>query len=205
MKPDSSTLTHAYGSAEEIPDLIEELRGEDREVAGFRLDMSILHQGSVYSATVAALPLLADVALDRRAQGRSEALSLLRCSGHVAREGLAEVAQTLLPLADDPDPAVRLALDGGALLDLGEIEPEEVADRLLPAVTDPGTAAVIPAAAPVLKRALAQDQGLRARARQALEPVPRSDKRFLPTREDIGLDLCLVSTLEDDVVGEVRP
>ncbi|MFD6275527.1 hypothetical protein ACFWFI_08145 [Streptomyces sp. NPDC060209] len=58
-------LTHAYGSAADVPDCLRGLAGEDDEKAAEALsDLygSILHQGSVYEATAHAVPFLARIA-----------------------------------------------------------------------------------------------------------------------------------------------
>src|SRR5262245_55817641 len=56
-----SDLTHAYGSAEDVPELLEDLNSADkqtREDACSELFGNIWHQGTVYPATVKALPEL---------------------------------------------------------------------------------------------------------------------------------------------------
>ncbi|MBT0770848.1 hypothetical protein KIH74_18035 [Kineosporia sp. J2-2] len=131
---DWSALEHAYGAADDTPGLIARLREGDWPEAVEDLFSSILHQGSVYPATLAALPLLAGVALDRDAPGRLGALQLLCSYGDAiaagssrnpaylppgtdleafdaqARAGLAHVARTLLPSITDPDPEIRVAV-----------------------------------------------------------------------------------------------
>ncbi|GLY32969.1 hypothetical protein [Kineosporia sp. NBRC 101731] len=121
---DWPSLTHAYGGATDTPDLLGQLRTVDWPEAVEALYASILHQGTVYPATVAALPFLVEVALDREAPGRLGALQLLSVYGEsvtgsmalasadlaaAARAGLEEVAQELLPLTGDLDPEVRIA------------------------------------------------------------------------------------------------
>ncbi|MFH9612674.1 hypothetical protein ACH4MM_02705 [Streptomyces pratensis] len=59
-------LTHAYGSAADVPDCLRRLAGDDddEEAAAALSDLygSILHQGSVYEATAHAVPYLARIA-----------------------------------------------------------------------------------------------------------------------------------------------
>lgn len=58
---DWSKLTHAYGSAEDVPDLIRSLRSNDdkeRKGAYYDLQGNIYHQGTRYDACVAAIPFL---------------------------------------------------------------------------------------------------------------------------------------------------
>lgn len=122
---DWSALEHAYGSAGDTPGLIRRLRREDWPEAVEDLLTSILHQGSVYSATLAALPYLVEVALDAGAPGRLGALQILYFYGQSvtsadspqlgeldaeARAGLERSAQALLPLAQDPDPEARIGI-----------------------------------------------------------------------------------------------
>lgn len=125
---DWSLLHHAYGPAVDTPDLLERLRGGDWEEAFGDLYASLVHQGSTYPASVAALPFLVDIALDRAAPGRCGALWLLgACAraiadhfgtgpaegdplGREARAALADAARELLPLAADPDAEVRASV-----------------------------------------------------------------------------------------------
>jgi hypothetical protein len=61
---DWPSLNHAYGSAADVPALLEQISAEvaaDREAAFRELHSSIAHQGSVYEATLHALPFLIDL------------------------------------------------------------------------------------------------------------------------------------------------
>lgn len=58
-------LTHAYGSAEDIPGLFAQLGGPDDGKVWSDLWSALCHQGSVYEASWAAMPVLADIALGR--------------------------------------------------------------------------------------------------------------------------------------------
>lgn len=55
-------LTHAYGSAEDIPGLFARLGGIEDDAVWTELWSALCHQGSVYEASWAALPVLADIA-----------------------------------------------------------------------------------------------------------------------------------------------
>ena len=58
---DWSSLTHAYGPATDVPELLRSLLSEDAEVrmqACADLHEKIWHQGHVYSASSAAIPFL---------------------------------------------------------------------------------------------------------------------------------------------------
>ncbi|MET9555972.1 HEAT repeat domain-containing protein [Streptomyces sp. NPDC006645] len=116
---DWSALTHAYGSAEDIPALLRAAGSADageRATALEELVSSLCHQGSIYPATVAAVPFLARLALD----GPGDRLRLTwllhgaaEGSGREyrqARRAVAEALPALLGLAADEDPAVRQAM-----------------------------------------------------------------------------------------------
>jgi hypothetical protein len=59
---DWSQLTHAYGSAEDIPALLDRITAEPNSTLWSDLWSALCHQGSVYSASFAALPWLAATA-----------------------------------------------------------------------------------------------------------------------------------------------
>ncbi|MEU6760676.1 hypothetical protein [Streptomyces sp. NPDC046685] len=72
------TLTHAYGSAEDVPDLIRALFHEDEETveeAIYELFGNIHHQGTVYPASAPAVPFLAHAV--HHVPGRREDLLIL--------------------------------------------------------------------------------------------------------------------------------
>ncbi|WP_405760595.1 hypothetical protein [Streptomyces sp. NBC_00045] len=122
------TLTHAYGSAEDVPELIAALYEDDEETAGealYELYGNIHHQGTVYAASAPAVPFLAHAALHAAAK-RDEVLMLLAVLAdhdpadvklpHWADTPVAaicaelcRVLPELLPCLGDPDRAVRRA------------------------------------------------------------------------------------------------
>lgn len=58
---DWSTLTHAYGSAADIPDLLSKLSVlESQDDLWFDLWSALAHQGDVYDASFAAVPFIVD-------------------------------------------------------------------------------------------------------------------------------------------------
>ncbi|MET7641009.1 hypothetical protein [Streptomyces sp. NPDC005438] len=59
---DWSRLSHAYGSAEDVPALLDQLAGAPDPELWNDLWSALCHQGSVYSASFAALPWLAEMA-----------------------------------------------------------------------------------------------------------------------------------------------
>ncbi|MFJ3140000.1 hypothetical protein ACIPK5_29390 [Streptomyces sp. NPDC086843] len=77
MTLDWSRLKHAYGFASDLPRLFDEIG--DPELADEAWDelwASLYHQRSVYSASFAAVPVLADIATGRKPGGRWQALGL---------------------------------------------------------------------------------------------------------------------------------
>ncbi|MFG1926237.1 hypothetical protein [Cryptosporangium sp. NPDC048952] len=113
---DWSSLTHAYGTAEDVPRNIAALRSDDAEVryeALGELFNSIVHQGTRYPASAYAVPLLLDLLADPSVPDRAfigQLVALIAIGGDEA--WLPE----LLPIED-----LRLEAIGG----------EEVMARLL--------------------------------------------------------------------------
>ncbi|MFI7502728.1 hypothetical protein ACIBVL_30490 [Streptomyces sp. NPDC049687] len=74
---DWSQLRHAYGPADDVPGLFARLDGGpgDKEI-WHELWSALCHQGDVYGASFAALPVLTDIATGRAAGDRDEAVAL---------------------------------------------------------------------------------------------------------------------------------
>lgn len=75
-------LTHAYGSAADVPCLLRSLRTASPDLQGddsplWHLFGNIWHQGTVYEATAYAAPFLIELAVDRDVPDRVGILSLL--------------------------------------------------------------------------------------------------------------------------------
>ena len=79
--PRWNELKQAYGTAEDIPVLIQTLAAEPGPDHWNELWGYLCHQGSVYSATYAAFPHLVEIARSRPAGGR---LDLIHFLGFVA-------------------------------------------------------------------------------------------------------------------------
>ena len=77
MTLDWSRLKHAYGSASDLPRLFEGIGDpEAADIAWEDLWASLCHEGTVYTASFAALPVLADIATGRKPGARGQALGL---------------------------------------------------------------------------------------------------------------------------------
>jgi hypothetical protein len=79
-----SKLMHAYGSAEDIPALLQQLRDFPAEVdyksePYFSLWSALCHQGDVYSASYAAVPHIVDAMLSSPSALRASPLQLVVC------------------------------------------------------------------------------------------------------------------------------
>ncbi|WP_436522344.1 hypothetical protein [Actinoplanes sp. HUAS TT8] len=119
---DWASMEHAYGPAEEVPDLIRGLIDPDPAVREESLDEmygAVHHQGDVYECTVAAVPFLLEALLDPHRPGRGDIAGLLTSIAeqhpadplvHRAHALVLAAAPALAGLAGDPDPELRAAL-----------------------------------------------------------------------------------------------
>jgi hypothetical protein len=82
-------LTHAYGSAEDIPTLFARLGGSEDDAVWSQLWGTLCHQGSVYDASWASIPLLTAVA---RGRAPGDPVQAVTMAGSIM---------------SDPDPACR--------------------------------------------------------------------------------------------------
>ncbi|GII44018.1 hypothetical protein Psi02_04420 [Planotetraspora silvatica] len=77
MSTDWLHLEHAYGAATDVPRLFEEAADPELAVEAWdELWSCLCHQGTVYPASFAALPVLADIATGRRPGDSRRAISL---------------------------------------------------------------------------------------------------------------------------------
>src|SRR5260221_6553853 len=77
---DWAHLTHAYGPATDVPDLIRALASPDtatRHAAYDALYGTIWHQGSVYAATGSAVPFLIELLTEESVEEKATLLALL--------------------------------------------------------------------------------------------------------------------------------
>jgi hypothetical protein len=118
--PPWDALEHAYGSADDIPGVIRAVASADEGEADAAIDElfgAVFHQGTVYSATVAAVPFIVQLAVTAGVHHRSTLVALLGAMADPAEAYGAEVGTVraavtaqvprLLPLLADPDPRVR--------------------------------------------------------------------------------------------------
>ncbi|HTJ67610.1 MAG TPA: hypothetical protein VL551_08795 [Actinospica sp.] len=122
---DWSSLEHAYGPATDVPEVLRTLVGDDGEQAEdalYELYSNVWHQGSVYPATVEAVPFLVEIAAARAAGPRTA--DVLRLLGSMAestdprgiedrdavRAAVAAGTDALVPLLDDPEEKTRAAV-----------------------------------------------------------------------------------------------
>src|SRR6266849_3008472 len=104
-------LTHAYGPAEDVPDLLRRLRTAPPEMTGeqsplWHLFGNIWHQGSVYEATPYAVPFLIELAAHPLVPNRLGILELL--AAIATGRSYRDVHGNLL---NEPDFAERKALE----------------------------------------------------------------------------------------------
>lgn len=79
-RTDWAALTHAYGPAADVPDLLRALASKKtavREEALGTLYGNIWHQGTVYEATAHAVPFLVELLGAPAVAGKAELLALL--------------------------------------------------------------------------------------------------------------------------------
>ncbi|MDJ0340512.1 HEAT repeat domain-containing protein [Streptomyces sp. H10-C2] len=94
---DWAAMGHAYGSAEEVPELLRGLASADageRETALDAMYGAVHHQGDVYDSTLACIPFLFELAADPAVRDRGRIVVLLTSIGggdEVAEEFLDEI------------------------------------------------------------------------------------------------------------------
>lgn len=116
---DWSGLTHAYGAATDLPGLLRQAAGESAEEAEEALHElygCIMHSGTVYPATAAAVPFLVELARSAPTHREEFAyfVGMLADERHAygaalpqVRAAVAARARDLESLLADPDPGVR--------------------------------------------------------------------------------------------------
>ena len=109
-------LTHAFGSAQDVPDLLRSLKTAPAELKGeqsplWHLFGNIWHQGTVYEATAYAVPFLIELAACALTPDRRGILGLLAAiaTGSSFREVHGSLPHT--SLSNEPDFAARKAVE----------------------------------------------------------------------------------------------
>ncbi|MGA5062514.1 PBS lyase [Streptomyces exfoliatus] len=134
---DWASLGHAYGPADDVPELLRGLASADpaeRETALDGMYGAVHHQGDVYDSTLACIPFLLELVADPAVQDRGCIVELLTSIGGIelddddeldelgaddeefipaanyamAAAAIAAGADVFLGLVSDPDPEVRL-------------------------------------------------------------------------------------------------
>jgi hypothetical protein len=84
LHTDWAALTHAYGTAEDVPEILRGLASEDpdtREIALDDFHGAVHHQGDIYDSTVACLPFLFELVASPAAPGRGAVAELFASLG----------------------------------------------------------------------------------------------------------------------------
>lgn len=120
-----ASFEHAYGPATDVPDLLRDLASGAEEAAAAAVDelySCIWHQGSVYPATLPAVPFLVKIAASGAA-GDQQTPEVLRLLGHIAassdprgledpdaaRSTVAAHAEAITGVLNHPDAKTRAA------------------------------------------------------------------------------------------------
>src|SRR5579862_1242153 len=128
---DWSQLSHAYGQAADVPEMIRDLARSGpatREDVLEELWSSILHQGSLYTATTAAIPFLIELLNEPSVFAKNHVLDLLTgaadsalgvLSNRESDEGIerpvpAHIPAILAAVEGAWDPSCRLLFDEDA-------------------------------------------------------------------------------------------
>ncbi|XVQ10515.1 hypothetical protein ACQP1W_49785 [Spirillospora sp. CA-255316] len=124
---DWTQMRHAYGRADDVPGMLDRLVPDEAAEVWTELWSAICHQGTVYSASFAALPRLTELARDWAPADRLRPLSLAGSIvaganqdhglGDVRAEHAAEIAE-LLRLAEETLEAVGGEIRESAFLGL---------------------------------------------------------------------------------------
>jgi len=104
MALDWSKLAHAYGSAEDLPDILGTLTADPHDTGWEGLWSRVRHQGTTYSASPHVLPCLLDLAAGASAAGQVMPLFLTACieaSPEFGADGFAETVEHLHDLAKE--------------------------------------------------------------------------------------------------------
>jgi hypothetical protein len=96
-------MEHAYGPAEEVPDLLRGLVSGDPAVRELALDGmygAVHHQGDVYECTIVSIPFLLEAVAHPELPGRGAIVELLASIGGADVDGVDDQADGVLDRAD---------------------------------------------------------------------------------------------------------
>jgi hypothetical protein len=214
---DWAGLTHAYGPADDVPELLRDLAGGDDD-ALYALYGNIWHQGTVYEATAYAVPFLIEI-LDAPDAGRSGVLGLL--TSIADGRSYLDVHRSLLPRSEqDTDEvadqiaieltSVRAAVDavGAGLATYLRLLDTDADETVRAAATQPMPACGA-SAVPALERVVADDASplVRAAAILALSACRAPVHGYLtdpsPLPRVMAAVLVLATGDADDAVAEI--
>jgi hypothetical protein len=130
-----AALTHAYGSAEDVPEYVEMLLSDNEEIrteAHYELAGNIHHQSTIYEATAFAVPFLIELLQRKDVKQRIEIFFLLGAIYQgVYRKTPTTDARLLIRQAHSIFKIYYEMLNGAeknTLLEIFECEPEDVDD-----------------------------------------------------------------------------
>lgn len=180
-----SDLSHAYGSAADVPQLLRDLTSTDEQIRGSALGTlytNIYHQGTVYQASAYAVPFLLELLGEETVPDREELLVLL---AHLA-QGNAYHRQHWYFYSEErkQTPALLAELEEGIFW--VEKTYEAVSASL------PLYCSLLEDSAPRLRMAALRVLG--SLSRQASQLVPLLVERF-PAERDQRVQACLLFTL----------
>ncbi|RST11608.1 HEAT repeat domain-containing protein [Streptomyces sp. WAC05374] len=114
---DWASLGHAYGPADDVPDLLRGLASPDpveREVALDGMYGAVHHQGDVYDSTLACIPFLLELVAEPEVQDRGCVIELLTSIGGIDLDGDDELEE-LDPDDEEFEDAANYAMAAAAV------------------------------------------------------------------------------------------
>lgn len=111
-EPDWSALSHAYGAADDLPEILNELTPDSTSTVWGELWSRVCHQGTTYSASPYVLPALLESAQSWEVAGRAMPLALagdIVASADFNIEGFEQIVSDLGRLAHETASAPSLS------------------------------------------------------------------------------------------------
>ncbi|QES08361.1 PBS lyase [Streptomyces venezuelae] len=115
---DWASLGHAYGPADDVPELLRGLASADpaeRETALDGMYGAVHHQGDVYDSTLACIPFLLELVADPAVQDRGSIVELLTSIGGIELDDDEELLDELDPEDEEFIPAANYAMAAAAI------------------------------------------------------------------------------------------